>query len=292
MAANTQGLATLQMLNILEQFDMRGFGFQSPQSLHVQAEAKRLAYEDRARYYADPHFAKIPIEWLKSKQYAKERAKLIRLDRILEPVHAGEAPGHGDTTYFSTADKDGMMVSMIQSNFRGMGSGLVADGLGFMFQDRGELFSLQDGHPNIYAPGKRPFQTIIPGFASKNGVPWLAFGVMGGDMQPQGQTQIILNRVDYGLDAQAAGDSPRWHHEGSSQSMGEDQPGLGPRGILRLEAGVPADTRKALIDIGWPIGASDGGFGRYECVENRKQEEIRVYAAASEMRADGTALAY
>jgi gamma-glutamyltranspeptidase/glutathione hydrolase len=161
-----------------------------------------------------------------------------------------------------------------------------------MFQDRGELFSLQDGHPNIYAPGKRPFQTIIPGFAAKDGVPWLAFGVMGGDMQPQGQTQIILNRVDFGLDVQAAGDSPRWHHEGSSQSMGEDIGGLGPRGILRLEAGVPVETREALIDLGWPMGASDGGFGRYECIENRRQDADRVYAAASEMRADGVALAY
>jgi gamma-glutamyltranspeptidase / glutathione hydrolase len=292
MGANTQGLATLQMLNIIEQFDLHNFGFQSEQSLHVQIEAKRLAYEDRARYYADPHFAKIPIDWLNSKDYAKERAKLIRLDRILEPVHPGQAPSHGDTTYFSTADKDGMMVSMIQSNFRGMGSGLVADGLGFMFQDRGELFSLKDGHPNIYAPGKRPFQTIIPGFAAKDGVPWLAFGVMGGDMQPQGQSQIIINRVDYGLDVQAAGDSPRWHHEGSSQTMGEDQPNLTPRGILRLEAGVPVDTRKALMDVGWPMGQSDGGFGRYECVENRKQGEDRVYAAATEMRADGVALAY
>jgi gamma-glutamyltranspeptidase/glutathione hydrolase len=292
MAANTQGLATLQMLNMIEQFDMRGFGFQSPQSLHIQIEAKRLAYEDRARYYADPHFAKIPIEWLNSKEYAKQRAQFIRLDRILDPVYPGQAPSHGDTTYFCTADKDGMMVSMIQSNFRGMGSGLVADGLGFMFQDRGELFSLRDGHPNIYAPGKRPFQTIIPGFAAKNGVPWLAFGVMGGDMQPQGQTQIVVNRVDYGLDAQAAGDSPRWHHEGSSQSMGEDSPNLPSRGSLHLEAGVPAATRSALIDLGWPMGASDGGFGRYECIENRMQGEDRVYAAASEMRADGGALAY
>jgi gamma-glutamyltranspeptidase/glutathione hydrolase len=292
MAANTQGLATLQMLNILEQFDLRGFGFQSPHSLHVQVEAKRLAYEDRARFYADPHFANIPIAWLNSKDYARERARLIRLDRILEPVHPGQAPSHGDTTYFSMADKDGMMVSMIQSNFRGMGSGLVADGLGFMFQDRGELFSLQDGHPNIYAPGKRPFQTIIPGFASRDGVPWLSFGVMGGDMQPQGQSQIVVNRVDYGIDVQAAGDSPRWHHEGSSQTMGEDPPNLGPRGILRLEAGVPAETRKALIALGWPMGESDGGFGRYECVELRKQGPDRVYAAASEMRADGVALAY
>jgi gamma-glutamyltranspeptidase / glutathione hydrolase len=292
MGANTQGLATLQMLNIIEQFDMRDLGFQSPGSIHAQVEAKRLAYEDRARYYADPNFAKIPVEWLNSKEYAKERAKLIKMDEILVPVHPGQAPSHGDTTYFTVADKDGLMVSQIQSNFRGMGSGLVADGLGFMFQDRGELFSLQEGHPNIYAPGKRPFQTIIPGFAMKDSVPWMSFGVMGGDMQPQGQTQIILNRVDYGLDVQAAGDSPRWHHEGSSQTMGEDPEGLGPKGVLRLEAGVPVETRKALIALGWPMGESDGGFGRYECIENRKQGADRVYAAASEMRADGVALAY
>jgi gamma-glutamyltranspeptidase / glutathione hydrolase len=292
MAANTQGLATLQMLNILENFDLRAMGFQSAASIHTQVEAKRLAYEDRARYYADPHFAKIPIEWLNSKEYAKERAKLIRPDRILTPVYPGQAPSHGDTTYFTTASSDGMMVSMIQSNFRGMGSGLVADGLGFMFQDRGELFSLQDGHPNLYQPGKRPFQTIIPGFATKDGKPWMSFGVMGGDMQPQGQAQIVLNRVDYGLDIQAAGDSPRWHHEGSSQSMGEDAPGMGPTGLLHLEAGVPVETRKALIDLGWPMGPSDGGFGRYECIEPRMNGSDRVYAAATEMRADGVALAY
>ncbi len=292
MGANTQGLATLQMLNILSQFDVREMGFQSAPALHVQIEAKRLAYEDRARYYADPHFAKVPVEWLNSMEYARERAKLIRLDRILDPVYPGQAPSHGDTTYFCTADSDGMMVSMIQSNFRGMGSGLVADGLGFMFQDRGQLFSLQDGHPNLYAPGKRPFQTIIPGFAMKDEAPWLAFGVMGGDMQPQGQTQVMLNRVDYGLDVQSAGDSPRWHHEGSSQSMGEDRPGLGPKGILRLEAGIPKATRRALMEMGWPTGPSDGGFGRYQCVELRQQGGKRVYAAGSEMRADGVALAY
>jgi gamma-glutamyltranspeptidase/glutathione hydrolase len=292
MAANTQGLATLQMLNILESFDLRTMGFQSSASIHAQTEAKRLAYEDRARYYADPHFAKIPIDWLKSKTYAAERAKLIRPDRILTPVYPGQAPSHGDTTYFTVSDTDGMMISMIQSNFRGMGSGLVADGLGFMFQDRGELFSLQDGHPNLYQPGKRPFQTIIPGFATKDGKPWMSFGVMGGDMQPQGQAQIIINRVDYGLDIQAAGDSPRWHHEGSSQSMGEDAAGLGSKGVLRLEAGVPEATRRALIDLGWPMGASDGGFGRYECIELRKSGSDRVYAAATEMRADGVALAY
>lgn len=185
-----------------------------------------------------------------------------------------------------------MMVSMIQSNFRGMGSGLVADGLGFMFQDRGQLFSLRDGHPNLYQPGKRPFQTIIPGFATRGGQPWMSFGVMGGDMQPMGQQQIITNRVDYGLDIQAAGDSPRWHHEGSSQSMGEDHPGLPPTGILRLESGVPDATRKAMVDIGWTMAPSDGGFGRYECIEHRMNGRDRVYAAASEMRADGCALAF
>lgn len=292
LGENTQGIATLQMLNILETFDLGDAGFQSPISIHLQAEAKRLAYEDRARYYADPKFSQVPVEWLISKAYARERAKLIRTDRILDPVYPGQAPSRGDTTYFSCADKDGMMVSMIQSNFRGMGSGLVADGLGFMFQDRGQLFSLRDGHPNIYAPGKRPFQTIIPGFATRGKDPWMSFGVMGGDMQPQGQTQIIVNRVDYGLEIQAAGDSPRWHHEGSSQSMGEDTADLGARGLLRLEAGVPQATRQRLAEIGWTIGESDGGFGRYECVEHRMDGPTRVYAAASEMRADGCALAY
>lgn len=292
LGANTQGIATLQMLNILEHFDLGSAGFQSPMSIHLQAEAKRLAFEDRAKFYADPHFSRVPVEWLISKEYAAQRAKLIRPDRILAPVYPGEAPSRGDTTYFTAADKNGMMVSMIQSNFRGMGSGLVADGLGFMFQDRGQLFSLHDGHANIYAPGKRPFQTIIPGFATRVGQPWMSFGVMSGDMQPQGQTQIVVNRIDYGLDIQSAGDAPRWHHEGSSQSMGEDARGLQATGLLRLESGVPDATKAALAAIGWTIGAPDGGFGRYEGIEHRTDGDRRVYAAASEMRADGCALAY
>ena len=292
LGENTQGLATLQMLNMLERFDMKRAGFQTALSIHLQAEAKRLAYEDRARYYADPDFARVPADWLVSKDYAAQRARLIRPDRINADVAPGRAPSRGDTTYFSVADKDGMMVSMIQSNFRGMGSGLVPDGLGFMLQDRGQLFSLQDGHPNLYRPGKRPFQTIIPGFATRNGAPWMSFGVMGGDMQPQGQAQIVINRVDHGLDAQAAGDSPRWHHEGSSEAMGEDDPTLGPLGLLRLEKGVPDATARALAGMGWTIGASDGGFGRYQCVERRVSGSDRVYGAASDMRADGLALAY
>jgi gamma-glutamyltranspeptidase/glutathione hydrolase len=292
LGANTQGVATLQMLNMIERFDMRAAGFQSARSIHIAAEAKRLAYEDRARYYADPAFSRVPFEWLVSKDYAVERARLISPDRVNPSVQPGTAPSRGDTTYFTASDRWGMMVSMIQSNFRGMGSGLVADGLGFMFQDRGQLFALEDGHPNVYAPGKRPFQTIIPGFATKDGGPWLSFGVMGGDMQPQGQSQIIMNCVDFGLDIQAAGDSPRWHHEGSSQRMGEDSPDLGPAGVLRLESGVPAATRQALADMGWRIGESDGGFGRYQCIEHRMSGDQRVYAGASEMRADGCALAY
>jgi len=292
IGANTQGIATLQMLNMLERFDMKGAGFQTPLSIHLQAEAKRLAYEDRARYFGDPNFSRIPTEWLVSKDYAAERAKLIRPDRINPSVAPGQAPSQGDTTYFSVADRNGMMVSFIQSNFRGMGSGLVPDGLGFMLHDRGQLFSLQDGHPSVYAPGKRPFQTIIPGFATREGRPWLSFGVMGGDMQPQGQVQIILNRVEHGLDNQAAGDAPRWHHEGSSEQMGEDDKSIGGTGLLRLESGVPERTARTLAEMGWRLGPSDGGFGRYSSVERRESGGEQVYSAASDVRADGIGLAY
>jgi gamma-glutamyltranspeptidase/glutathione hydrolase len=282
---NSQGFVTLQMLNLMEQFDLKAMGFQSAQTLHHAIEAKRLAFEDRARYYADPAFYRQPTEWLLSKDYARERARLIRPDRILSPAYAGQAPSHGDTTYFCTADADGMMVSQIQSNYRGMGSGLMPDGLGFIFQNRGELFALTDGHPNVYAPGKRPFQTIIPGFATRNGAPELAFGVMGGDMQPQGQSQIISNLVDFGLGLQEAGDAPRWHHEGGHEPTGE---AMDPLGTLNLETGVPAATQKALADLGWKLGPNPGVYGGYEAI----QQHPGRYAAATEMRKDGAALAY
>ncbi|KQS54333.1 gamma-glutamyltransferase [Brevundimonas sp. Leaf363] len=294
LGPNTQGLSTNQVLNICEQFDLKGMGFQSAASLHHQAEAKRLAFEDRARWFADARFSRTPVEWLNSKAYAAERARLIRPDRVMDRVFPGDAPHHGDTTYFSVADADGMMVSWIQSNYRGMGSGLAPDDghepLGFMFQDRGELFALTDGHPNVYAPGKRPFQTIIPGFAVKDGEPWMAFGVMGGAMQPQGQAQIIINMVDYGLDPQAAGDAPRWQHYGSSEPTGQPAEGVG---ILNLESGVPEATRRGLEAMGWVLGPPDGGFGGYQNVV--RQQNARgpwTYGAASEMRKDGLALAY
>ena len=282
---NSQGLVTLQMLNIMAEFDIKGMGFQSAQALHHEIEAKRLAFEDRAKFYADPAFYKQPTDWLLSKEYARERARLIRPDRILTPAYPGQAPSHGDTTYFCVADADGLMVSQIQSNYRGMGSGLMPDGLGFMFQNRGELFALQDGHPNIYAPGKRPFQTIIPGFATRGGAPMLAFGVMGGDMQPQGQAQVISNLVDFELGLQEAGDAPRWHHEGGHEPTGED---LGPLGTLNLETGVPAATREALAALGWKLGPNPGVYGGYEAIQRHPGR----YAAATEMRKDGTALAY
>jgi gamma-glutamyltranspeptidase/glutathione hydrolase len=285
LGPNTQGLSTLQILNVLEKFDLAAMGFQSAQSLHHQAEAKRLAFADRARFFADPAFAEAPVEWLCSKAYAAERAALIRSDRLIDLALPGEAPARGDTTYLCTADSQGMMVSLIQSNFAMMGSGLVADGLGFMFQNRGELFALSDGHPNLYAPGKRPFHTIIPGFAVKDGAPWLAFGVMGGDMQPQGQAQIIVSMVDHGLGLQEAGDAPRWRHEGSAEPTG--RPGDG-QGVLRLESGVPDATRAGLAGIGWRLEGPDGGFGGYQAI----QRHGGVYAGASEMRKDGLALAW
>ena len=197
----------------------------------------------------------------------------------------GDAPHQGGTTYLTVSDSSGMMVSLIQSNYAGMGSGLMADGLGFSFQNRGAGFSLQEDSPNLYAPRKRPFHTIIPGFATKDGAPWLAFGVMGGGMQPQGQTQIILNIVDYDLDLQAAGDCPRWRHDGSSQPTGVYTPGLG---TLKLETGVPETTKALLARMGWTVGGTDGGFGGYQATMFTGES----YGAASEMRKDGLALGY
>jgi gamma-glutamyltranspeptidase/glutathione hydrolase len=282
---NTQGIATLQILNMMETFDIAAMGFQSAAAIHHAVEAKRLAYEDRARQYADPDFYDAPVEWLISKDYAAERAKLIRPDRILDDVRPGQAPASGDTTYLCTADADGMMVSLIQSNFRQMGSGLVPDGLGFMLQNRGELFSLEEGHANLYAPGKRPFQTIIPGFATRAGEPWLAFGVMGGAMQPQGQAQAISNLVDFGLGLQEAGDAPRWHHDGGHEPTGE---ALDPIGTLNLETGVPEATRAALAGLGWPLKPNPGIYGGYQAIQRHPGR----YCAATEMRKDGVALAY
>ncbi len=286
---NGQGIAALQMLNILEGFDMKSAGFMSAKSIHLQVEAKRLAFEDRAKYYADPEFAKAPIAGLLSKEYADSRRALITPGKAMASVTAGdpEALRDGDTTYLTVADKNGMMVSLIQSNYRGMGSGLVPDGLGFMLQDRGQLFSLEPGHANVYAPGKRPFNTIIPAFVTRDGKPWISFGLMGGGMQPQGHTQIIVNMVDYGLGLQAAGDAARWRHEGSTEPTSTQTSGVG---TLHLENGVPDDVRRELEAMGYRLGRSDGGFGGYQAI--MRDPETGVYFGASEMRKDGSAIGY
>ena len=195
---NGQGIAALQILNILENYDLKKMGLYSSEYIHLFTEAKKLAFADRAKYYADPHFSKIPVKELISKDYANDRAKNINL---MEAALTDE-PGilkDGDTIYLTAADQYGNMISLIQSNYRGMGSGMMAPGLGFMMQDRGELFSLQPTHKNALIGGKRPFQTIIPAFVTKDGKPYMSFGVMGGATQPQAHAQIIINMVDFGM---------------------------------------------------------------------------------------------
>ena len=286
-----QGIAALQMLQIIEGFDLASMGFMSAEALHVMIEAKRLAFEDRARFYADPDFADMPIEALISESYADERRALISMDSAMETVTHGDpdALEDGDTTYLTVADGEGMMVSLIQSNFRGMGSGLVPDGLGFMLQDRGELFSLDRDHPNVYAPGKRPFHTIIPAMVTQDDEAVLSFGLMGGAMQPQGHVQIITNLVDFGLNVQEAGDTARWRHTGSSSETGEAGATAG-LGVVNVESGVPQSVREALEALGHVVEDGDGGFGGYQAI--RRDPQTGVLFGASEMRKDGAAQGY
>ena len=282
---NTQGIAALQMLNILEGFDLRAMGFNSPDALHVLIEAKKLAFEDRAKFYADPEFANIPLRSLLAKDYAAQRRALIKMDKAAKTLDAGNpALQEGDTIYLTTADAEGNMVSLIQSNYRGMGSGVVVPGLGFGFQDRGEMFTLEDGHANAYAPGKRPFHTIIPAFVMKDGAPWLSFGLMGGAMQPQGHVQIIVNLIDFGMNVQEAGDAARWQHEGSTDY---DTAKMAEGGHVFIETGVPWDTVAELKRRGHDVRVDLGSFGGYQAI--RWDAQNRVYIGASESRKDGQA---
>ncbi|HVT36140.1 MAG TPA: gamma-glutamyltransferase, partial [Nevskiaceae bacterium] len=234
---NSQGIAALQILNVLEGFDIGKFGFGSADHMHAYVEAKKLAFEDRAKYYADPAFNALPVAGLIDKKYADGRRKLLDMNHAARRYDAGNpAMKQGDTVYLTTADSSGMMVSLIQSNYRGMGSGMTPPGLGFVLQDRGEMYSLTPGHVNVYAPGKRPFQTIIPAFITKDGKPWVSFGVMGGDMQPQGHAQIVMNLVDFHMNLQEAGDAPRMYHTGSSEPTDEV---MTDGGELHLESGFP-----------------------------------------------------
>jgi len=285
---NGQGIAALQMLNILEGFDLAKMGYGSADYLHVLAEAKKLVFEDRARYYADPDFAPAPVERLVSRDYARERRALIDMSRAAATYPAGEFPGtRSDTVYLSVADPDGMMVSLIQSNFRGMGSGMTPGDLGFVLHDRGELFSLVPGHANVFEPGKRPFQTIIPAFVTRDGQPLISFGVMGGDMQPQGHVQVLVNMIDFGMNLQEAGDAPRLRHDGSSSPTDEV---MTDGGELVLEPGFDPAVIRELERRGHRVAKPGGDFGGYQAI--RRDPVTGVYAGASESRKDGHAAGF
>ncbi len=281
---NGQGIAALQMLQILEEYDFSNIEFGSTEHLHLFTEAKKLAFQDRAKYYADMDFAKVPVETLISDEYARERKKSIGERAGI--YDAGEI-SPGETIYLTTADKFGNMVSFIQSNFRGMGSGMVPPGLGFMLQDRGELFSLTPGQANTYEPGKRPFHTIIPAFITKDGEPYVSFGVMGGGFQPQGHTQIVMNLIDFGMNVQEAGDAPRWDHTGSPEPTGQSADGTGQ---VRVESGISYETIRGLMMRGHDVGYTRGAYGGYQAIMWDK--ENKVYHGASESRKDGQAAGY
>ncbi|HRF83270.1 MAG TPA: gamma-glutamyltransferase [Pseudoxanthomonas sp.] len=293
---NSQGIAALQMLNVLEGYDFSKIAFGSPEHVHLFVEAKKLAFADRARFYADPAFQPAPVAKLVSKEYAAQRRKLVSMDKALREVQPGTPRQleEGDTIYLTTADADGMMVSLIQSNYRGMGSGMAPPGLGFILQDRGEMFVLAGcdsppRHPNCYAPGKRPFQTIIPAFITKDGRPWVSFGVMGGAMQPQGHVQIVMNLVDFGMNLQEAGDAPRIQHEGSTEPTGRGT-AMSDGGEVNLETGFAYETIRALMRKGHRIVFADGPFGGYQAI--LRDPDSGVYFGASESRKDGHAAGY
>jgi gamma-glutamyltranspeptidase / glutathione hydrolase len=285
---NGQGIAALQMLNILEGYDFSKITYGSPEHIHLFTEAKKLVFEDRAKYYADPEFAKIPVKALLSDSYATERRNLIDPNRAAKHYDAGNpALKDGDTIYMTIADKEGNMISLIQSNYRGFGSGMMPDGLGFILQDRGEMYSLKEGENNTYAPHKRPFHTIIPAFITKDGVPFMSFGVMGGGFQPMGHVQIVMDVVDFGMNIQEAGDAPRINHEGSSEPTGEKMEGVGE---ITLESGFPYETIRGLMQKGHKVGYTLGVYGGYQAI---KWDPIqKVFYGASESRKDGQAAGY
>lgn len=286
---NGQGTAALQMLNILEEFDIASMGFGSPEYLHVLTEAKKLAYEDRAKFYADPAFNKIPLETLLSDAYTAKRKGLIKLDEAADSYPAGDMEiESGNTTYLTVADKEGNMVSLIQSIYSEFASGMVPDGLGFVLQNRGQMFNVQDkNHANALEPGKRPFHTIIPAFITKDGKPWASFGLMGGAVQPQGHAQIVVNLVDFGMNLQEAGDAPRMRHRGSSQPTGSK---MTNGGILNLESGFDSKTLRELRKKGHRIGFGVGMYGGYQAIGIDLKD--KVYSGASESRKDGQAAGY
>ncbi len=289
---NGQGLSVLQMLNILEGFDLAALGRNNADFWHLLIETKKLVYEDRAKFYADKNFASVPINGLLSKNYAAQRRQLIDMKRAMASVAPGSLPiEKGNTTYITVADANGYMVSMIQSVYGLMGSGLVAEDTGFVLQNRGAQFSVEGDHRNRYQPNKRPFHTIIPAFVTKDGEPILSFGVVGGAMQPQAQVQVLLNLIDFGMNVQSAGDAARIRHIGSTSPKGGGQKSGGE---LYVETGISRELVTRLEKKGHKIKvysqqASDY-VGGYQGI--MKDTVTGIYQAGSEMRLDGMALAY
>jgi gamma-glutamyltranspeptidase/glutathione hydrolase len=272
---NSQGFVALEMLNIVEGFDVAKLGHNSADLLHRLIEAKKLAYADRDRYLADPEKARVPLSTLISKEYAAERRKLIDPERAATEV----PPGLIDTTetvYLTVVDEKRNVVSFIYSVFDDFGSGRVVPGTGIALQNRGAGFSLESGHPNEMAPGKRALHTNMPGMVFKNGKPWISYGVMGGDMQPQGHTQVLLNIIDFGMNVQQAGEAARFRHFSESG--------------VAFESGVDIDVLQALIRKGHRPMTRMAAYGGYQAIEIDWENGVLI--GGSDPRKDGCALGY
>lgn len=275
MPPNSQGFVALEMLNILEGYDLKKLGQNSAEYLHLLIEAKKLAFADRDRYLADPDKAKVPLDRLISKEYAAERRKLI------DPEHAAAEvePGMIDTTetvYLTVVDAHRNAVSFIYSVFDDFGSGRVVPGTGIALQNRGAGFSLQKGHPNEIAPGKRALHTNMPGMVFKEAKPWLTYGVMGGDMQPQGHVQVLLNLIDFGMNVQEAGEAPRFRHFSDH--------------VVSFESGIDIDVLQKLIQMGHRPVTRMGVYGGYQAIAI--DWEKGVLMGGSDPRKDGAAMGY
>lgn len=284
-----QGIAVLQMLNLLEPYDLRTLGPTSPEYWHLLIEAKKLAFADRARFYTDPLFGRVPVRELISPEYATARRRRIDAAKAATDVpHGDPRLGKADTIYLCVVDKDRNCVSLIQSNYFGFGSGLAAADLGFAMQNRGCLFALDPEHPNRLEPGKRPFHTIIPAFATKDGKPWLTFGVMGGDMQPQGHVQVLVNLLDFGMNVQQAGEAPRIEHVGHATPTG--RPAAPNGGTAKAEFGIPDAVVAELTRRGHQVERVRTNGGGYQAI--LIDPTTGVLHGGSEARKDGAAVGY
>jgi gamma-glutamyltranspeptidase/glutathione hydrolase len=246
-------MAALEMLNILEPYDLAKLGHNSAAYLHLLVEAKKLAFADLDAWNADPEQARLPVSTIISKEYAKRQRARIDERKASPGYKSGIADGASDTVYLTVVDEERNVVSFINSIFHNFGSGVVVPGTGVVLQNRGALFTLEKGHPNQLAPRKRPYHTIIPAMAFKGGKPWLSFGVMGGDMQPQGHVQVLLNMLELGMHVQEAGEAARFRHH--------------PTEGLAVESGVDATVVQELSRMGHDVRVRPGQFGGYQAIE-------------------------